>query len=185
VYATDFNAATVDNLRHNIELNEAQSSEKDCVGKAHALMMNWKDESTWPTTAAASSSDNTSSSHEKTVDYVVGSDLIYQCNMVPLLVSTIRRLLRRSSRARFWYVAPDQDGAPGQQRQGHGAFLRAMADHFTVATRKAPTEYGQNPLESQDDEECFLHFHDLQSTSYILYEFRWKEQECVDVLDPN
>ena len=32
--------------------------------------------------------------------------------------------------------------------------------------------YRENPLKSGDEEDCFLHFHELASTVHVLYEFR-------------
>lgn len=198
IYATDFNAETVENLRHNIDLNGLGGSKSAAEGGGGdtptsgssnnsgggdegcatitALLMNWKDRSTWP---------------EHRIDYVVGSDLIYQSNMVPLLVSVVTGLLKRREHARFWYAAPDPDAGDGAEgggtvtgaagagkRQGHRLLLERMEEVFEVRSmQKAPARYRQNPLESQDDELCFLHFHELQSTGFVLYEFAWKMGE--------
>lgn len=144
VYLTDFNARTVMNLRHNVEANDLKDVE--------VLNMNWQDNSTWP---------------EEKVDIVIGSDLIYQSDMAPLLATTLQGLVAKDGR--FLYAAPE-DG-----RQGHGDFLALMKKSGFQLFREteAPSDYLVNPLESQDDEDFYLHFHELQNgdINYKLYEF--------------
>ena len=85
VYVTDFNPTTVENLKHNISLNGDRFEEKDSSSQAdfstervHASAIDWDDESTWP--------------NEK-LDIVIGSDLIYQSTIVPLLHKAVKGLL--------------------------------------------------------------------------------------------
>ena len=147
VIATDLNPTTVDNLQHNLTLNNCHTS------YVTAECLNWQDPS----------------SFAGKIKFLIGSDLIYQSEMVNLLVSTIRIVLCQDASSRFWYVAPTMP------RQGHDLFCQQMEETFDVATTcPAPEEFSRNPLENQDDEECFLHFHELGSTKFILYEFRWK-----------
>lgn len=154
VYATDFNKETVANLQHNLELNNPTVDRAQLSAAAKALLMNWQDSSTWPS--------------EK-IDLIVGSDLIYQTDMVPLLVQTIQGLLKHDVASRFLYTAPISG------RQGQDEFFTQMKGSFRlVSQREAPLRYTKNPLKSQDDEECFLHFHELASTTFVLYEFQWK-----------
>ena len=144
-YATDFNPRTVDNLRHNISLN--------CEGRqerVQALEMNWQDPSTWPT---------------EPVSIVIGSDLIYQSDMVPLLLQTIQGLLTRPG-STFLYVAP----VTGRQGQEH--FFTGMAEaNFVLQEHRMDRAWVGNPLSSRDDDLCFVHFHELHSTEFKLYEF--------------
>jgi predicted nicotinamide N-methyase len=141
VYLTDLNPKTVENLNHNIGLNELRNAQATC--------MDWADKSTWP---------------QDQVDYVVGSDLIYQKSLVPMLVGVVRDLLKTGGT--FFYVAPDTG------RDGLEEFINQMK--MTCPGWKqqaAPPEYHANPLTNDDDEECFLHFQELSSLTYILYEF--------------
>jgi predicted nicotinamide N-methyase len=183
VYATDFNPQTVQNLQYNMELNDcycpsssvsdeddANIKSDDCKANSNsspaaaaaananatvAMIMNWQDPSTWP---------------KEPMDFVIGSDLIYQSDMVPLLVQTISRLLKKHT-GTFLYCAPETQG-----RQGHDEFLRLMSEKFTCTMEQsAPASYLANPLASQDDDLCYLHFHELQSSSFQLYEFSWKK----------
>ncbi|KAL7576346.1 hypothetical protein ACA910_018162 [Epithemia clementina (nom. ined.)] len=155
IYATDFNPKTVENLQYNIEKNQNNLAGSGVT--IEATLMNWHDPDTWP---------------KEPVDCIIGSDLIYQSDMVPLLIDTIVGLLRNDDVAaepcRFFYVART-DG----QRQGHKEFLTGMeAANFIRREQLAPTEYTHsNPLKSQDDDLCYLHFHELQATQYTLYEF--------------
>jgi predicted nicotinamide N-methyase len=144
LYATDFNPTTVDNLTSNL---------KPFAPQATALMMNWNDRSTWPT---------------ENIDFLVGSDLIYQSDVVPLLTRTIRALLHETGT--FAYVAPESG------RQGQDEFFVDMQQDFNVQTTVAPKEYRANTLASGDDDECFVHFHELSSTTFLLHEFTWKQQ---------
>ena len=142
MFLTDLNPQTVDNLRYNIELNEVQ----DFV---EAKCMDWEDKSTWP---------------EEKVDHVIGSDLIYIKSLVPLLTSVIFGTIKPGGK--FLYVCPDTG------RDGLDAFVEAMKQKCPGWVEQvAPKEYHSNPLTNEDDEECFLHFQELSSLTYMLYEF--------------
>jgi len=147
VIATDLNPETVENIRHNVELNSSTSR----AAKLSAATIDWGDESTYP---------------PDPVDYVLCSDCIYQRDIVPLLRKVVSGVLAPGGT--FLYVAPDggRDGLP--------AFISSMGKNGFERTggREAPEGYRSNPLRSGDGEDCFLHFHELASTRYVLYEFR-------------
>jgi Lysine methyltransferase/Ankyrin repeats (3 copies)/Ankyrin repeat len=151
VYVTDFNPTTVSNLQHNIDLNH-----KSSTTTTKAAVMNWQDRSTWPTA---------------TVDVLIGSDLVYQSDMVMTLLQTVAALQPR----RFLYVA-------GANRCGHTEFIEGMLESgrfVLTSSTPAPARYTMNPLASQDDEECFVHFHELMNSdpdAFTLYDFRWNEE---------
>eukprot|EP00980_Cylindrotheca_fusiformis_P006493 scaffold1378_cov137-Cylindrotheca_fusiformis.AAC.6 len=141
VFVTDLNPQTVENLGYNIKLNEFDNVE--------ALRMDWCDKSTWP---------------KEKVDYVVGSDLVYQKSLVPLLSGVVMELMNAGGI--FFYVAPETG------RDGLEEFINHMKNECPEwKETKAPAEYHANPLTSGDDEECFLHFQELSSLKYMLYEF--------------
>ena len=165
IYLTDLNEGTMANLKHNIDLNGER-----CPGinvdqwnsMMQALTMDWSDKSSWPAEC-------------ESIDFVIGSDLIYQKEIVPILVQVVKGLLVRGENSTcgpksFLYVAPDtgRDGLP--------EFIKTMKKEGfrCVADKLAPDEYLANPLKSGDNDECFLHFGELSSTTYILYEFRKK-----------
>ena len=144
VYVTDFNPKTVENLQHNIEINQTSN--------AQAQHMNWQDPNTWP---------------KEPLDVVVGSDLIYQTDMALLLHQTLGGLLSRPH-GRFYYVSP-QTG-----RQGQEEFMQLMQRDFQVTQHTLDPSYLSNPRADQDDDLCFLHFNELQSTDFQLLEFSWR-----------
>jgi 16S rRNA G527 N7-methylase RsmG len=141
VFVTDLNPESVENLDHNVQLNELKN--------AKAMVMDWVDKSSWP---------------QEKMDYVIGSDLIYQKSLVPLLVDVVGGLLRPNGT--FYYVAPDTG------RDGLEEFIDSMkACCSDYKMHIAPKEYHANPLANGDDEECFLHFQELSSLTYCLHEF--------------
>jgi len=142
IYMTDLNPLTVENLQHNIELNEVQ----DFV---RSSCMDWSNKSTWP---------------EEKVDYVIGSDLIYIKSLVPLLTSVIFGTVKPGGK--FLYVCPVSG------RDGLDAFVESMKSQCPGWVEKqAPQDYHANPLTNDDDDECFLHFQELSSLTFMLYEF--------------
>jgi len=142
IYVRDLNPQTVENLQHNVELNGVQ-------GFVEASVMDWDDKSTWP---------------KERVDFVIGSDLIYIKSLVPLLTSVIFGTVKPGGK--FLYVCPDGG------RDGLDLFVEAMKKKCPGWVEQiAPKEYHANPLINEDDEECFLHFQELSSLTYMLYEF--------------
>lgn len=113
---------------------------------ASAHFMNWQEKGTWPVPQA---------------DILVGSDLVYQESMVDCLLETIRNL----KPARIFYVA-------GTRRQGHDRFITKMQESYVLDETAAPASVLGNPFEDQDDESCFLHFNELSSMEFRLYDFR-------------
>ena len=140
---TDLHPQTVENLNFNVELNDLSNT-------ASARTIDWDDNSTWPAS----------------VDTIIGSDLIYSKSIVPLLKKVVLGLLQQNGS--FYYVAPDTG------RDGLDQFLHEIQEEGLVLQSKtiAPSEYHENPLSSQDEEECYLHFTDLASWTYVLYEFQ-------------
>ena len=154
VYLSDFNTATMKNLQYNIDLNSTRDAAihqgKSWENRVVSLKMDWADPSTWPA---------------QPVDCIIGSDLIYQVSIVPLLTQVIQGLLILGGS--FFYTCPS-DG-----RDGLDEFMTAMKTHdFTcVYEGVAPDEYRDNPLSTRDEEEAFLHFYELPVTEYMLFEF--------------
>ena len=144
VFITDLNPETIDNIRHNIELNKTTTT-------ITASSIDWGDESTYPSNK---------------LDYVICSDCIYQKDIVPLLKKVVTGLLD-PNHGTFLYVAPEGG------RDGLLEFISAMkVEGFKCVKEEiAPDGYRCNPLKSGDEEDCFLHFHELASTVYVLYAF--------------
>lgn len=160
VYLTDVNPTTIANLQYNIELNKQQQQDKSGTPaweqRLHAGPINWEDPTTWP---------------KDKIDIVIGSDLIYQSSIVPILKQVVLGLCH--GQGTFLYVAPDIESDIG--RDGLEEFIQAMKATEgceLVSDKIAPKEYHANPLSNQDDDLCFLHFHELSSAAYRLFEFK-------------
>jgi ankyrin repeat protein/predicted nicotinamide N-methyase len=158
VYVTDFNPSTVRNLEYNIGINANRPCTKSTAGtngewieRVKASSIDWDDESTWP---------------DDKMDFIIGSDLIYQKSIVPLLKKVVAGLLKPDGR--FLYTCPS-DG-----RDGLVEFIQTMRKEGFRCTSEevAPDLYRSNPLSSGDEEDAFLHFYELPVTEYKLYEFR-------------
>ena len=157
VTITDLNPETIDNIRYNIELNNCNGDDDDTTqattsNTTIASSIDWGDKSTYPTNK---------------LDYVICSDCIYQKDIVPLLKKVVTGLLD-PNHGTFLYVAPDGG------RDGLHEFISAMKSEGFECVKEeiAPDVYRENPLKSGDEEDCFLHFHELASTVYVLYEFK-------------
>jgi hypothetical protein len=192
VYASDWNDEVLDNIRHNLKINGLAPEGEDPqppspsndLCECFAIRMDWNDPSSWEPWSASehqkSSSAPASSTPTPSIDHdsnprkpciIVGADLIYQPSMVEPLVGVIVRLLDRDDpRARFYYVAPLT--AP---RSGGPELIRRLLEEFRlVQSAVAPASMKRNPLKSQDDDECFLHFQELLTSDFRLYEFACK-----------
>lgn len=154
VYLTDLNPSTIRNLKYNIEINANRSVTQSNVGpwleRVHASSIDWDDESSWP---------------KEKVDFIIGSDLIYQKSIVPLLKKVVAGVLKPEGR--FLYTCPS-DG-----RDGLLEFIDTMKKQGfrCISEEVAPDSYRSNPLSSGDDDDAFLHFYELPVTVYKLYEF--------------
>lgn len=149
---------TVNNLKYNIDINQHRASPSGAPWKnrLQAMPINWEDPKTWP---------------DEKIDFVIGSDLIYQSSIVPMLKQVVLGLCR--GQGSFLYVAPAVESEIG--RDGLAEFIDEMKKTegcSVVSEDLAPKEYHANPLCNQDDDECFLHFHELTSCTYRLYEFK-------------
>ena len=153
VTISDLNPDTMENIEHNIGLNPGKCDVNACT-------IDWEDTSTYP---------------EQKMDYVICSDCIYQKDIVPLLKKVVMGTLKEPGDSdscgkgpSFLYVAPEggRDGLP--------EFIATMKSHGFKCIKEeiAPDCYRDNPLKNGDEEDCFLHFHELASTTYVLYEFQ-------------
>jgi len=171
VILTDINPATIRNMEYNIGLNDISDNDgtKTKGGtlwsdRVTAMPIDWGDESTWP--------------EGEKMDYVIGSDLIYQKSIVPLLKQVVGGLLKDDGV--FLYACP-VDGRDGlkefiaamRMSVGGGAGRGDGECSFRCTEEElAPDLYRTNPLSNGDAEDAFLHFYELPVTEYKLYEFR-------------
>jgi predicted nicotinamide N-methyase len=163
--------------------------------RVHASTIDWLDRKKWPrpppqlqpTQSSPSPTASQNDDSAQLFDVVLGSDLIYQASTAPMLRNVIAGLLRRGGT--FYYVAPSttgrdgllefieslqQDDLPETMANGDDKDSGNQAAHGgfqLVAATEAPKHYHDNPLCSQDDDDFFLHFHEMTSSQYTLYEF--------------
>jgi len=155
VYITDYNPITIRNLKYNIDINSNRPATESRAGewleRIKPLAIDWADEGTWP---------------KEKMDFVIGSDLIYQKSIVPLLKQVVSGLIKEDGS--FLYTCPS-DG-----RDGLVEFIDTMkkVGWRCVSEEIAPDLYRSNPLSSGDAEDAFLHFYELPVTEYKLYEFK-------------
>ncbi len=183
VLLTDLNPITVQNLQYNITLNTPPTPTESTswFRRVQASTIDWLDRKTWPQPPTPlQQQKQTSPQPQDRFDVVLGSDLIYQASAAPMLRNVIAGLLRPSGT--FYYVAPSTTG-----RDGLSEFIELLQQPLEmsdddnnqditsrfelVAANPAPKHYHDNPLCSQDDDDFFLHFHEMPSSQYILYEF--------------
>ncbi len=169
VYVTDFNSTTLDNLRYNTILNNLCTSDGDHTingdsnlklihnEKDHKLIVqsiDWSEESTWP--------------QEDAIDVILGSDLIYDKTVIHHLKHVVLGLLQKRG-GTFYYICK------GTERDGMEEFVADILQNGMILVHQeeisAPHPFTLNPLHNEDDEACFLHFHELTTSSYMLYEF--------------
>jgi len=180
VHLTDLNPETLANAQENVQLNKEHFLVPDTATRVHVTAMDWGDKSSYPAGAVGA------------VDVVLGSDLVYQKSLAPLLSQVLFKLLRPGGR--FLCVAPatGRDGLSeflGTLSQGAGLTLvserEAGPGRMTnpLEGRKGKGEGEEEGVEMEDDaqqeaaeraeEAFFLHFHEMatQEVVYKLYEY--------------
>eukprot|EP00051_Salpingoeca_urceolata_P018554 m.261129 g.261129 ORF g.261129 m.261129 type:complete len:279 (-) comp19222_c0_seq4:82-918(-) len=143
VLVTDLFAHTVDNLRHNVSLN------LDLEGKVSVAAVDWARRHTWP---------------GGPFEVLLGCDLVYDAQVVPLLVDVVMGLLAPGGT--LFYVC-------GSGRQGTEELFAALQTKGLKCNllEEAPQEYRENPLASGSDDDLHLHFNELDEITYMLAEF--------------
>ena len=109
--------------------------------------MDWADSSSWVDAGSW--------------DVLLGSDLIYDSDIAPLLVDVVSSLL--SPDGSFLMVC-------GKNRQGVDRLFSLFAERgFACAQADpAPNSFLSNPLKSRDDKELKVHFNELEENSFGL-----------------
>ncbi|GAB5035308.1 methyltransfer with n-terminal ankyrin repeats [Nannochloropsis oceanica] len=182
VHLTDLNPETLANAQENVQLNKESFLVPDAAARVHVTAMDWGNKASYPAGAIGS------------VDVVLGSDLVYQKSLGPLLSQVLLRLLRPGGK--FLYVAPatGRDGLPEfLDMLSHGAGLtlvsekeagpELLANPLEGSRGTAEIEEDDGGIEMEDhpqqeaaeraDESFFLHFHEMatKGVMYKLYEF--------------
>lgn len=143
VSTTDFNAETLANLGHNIEINKGNYGGTVVASKR----VDWEDEGTWTKNCSA----------------IVGCDLVYSNEIVPLLLSIVNG--SSSQGCKFYYTAPN-DGRQGLEEFRAGMEQLGWKKEFE---EEAEEEFLGNPLESGDDDMAFLCFGEMKEKKFVNY----------------
>ena len=146
-----------DHLTYNIRAAKkkvAKASKKTPPSSVSALALNWLDAKTFPEDWISQT------------DVLIGSDLVYDSDLVKPLVDTCARLARPHT-GLFYYVTACTD------RAGMDAFLLEMKAYFVLESKEAPPEeFLVNPL-GEDKQDLFdLHLSELRDVEHMMYRFR-------------
>ncbi|CDR93765.1 methyltransferase, putative [Babesia bigemina] len=144
---TDVCSDTVRNLKFNVELNKLGADDRVRI---HYL--DWTKPDTWPRDEQGSL---------QTFDIVIGSDLVYDANLVEPLTNVIQATLSKAHGEVFYAFKQARDGA----RLIPEALTKLG---FNVTTQPSPREFQSNPLESSNDKVLEAFFPDLQDDDYTL-----------------
>ncbi|GBG35052.1 Ankyrin repeat protein, putative [Hondaea fermentalgiana] len=148
VVVTDVDSATYFNTEHNVGLH-AGARENASLS---ACALDWTEESSWSETLKGKT------------DVLIGSDLVYDLDLVGPLVHTIKSLL--CEKGEFLYVSADDD------RAGLREFLAAMeAVGFTMERSPAPAAYLDDPFKEAPASYA-LRFPEIAATQFTLYRFK-------------
>jgi predicted nicotinamide N-methyase len=159
VELTDFNAATVDNLRANAAANAA-----GCAAPLSCSRMDWDDETTWP--------QDDDAGGPRTFSVAIGADLVYRRSYARKLVGVLQQLV--SPGGVFVCATPGQ-------RDGLHTLRQALQQAGWMCEEEldAPQEWRTNPLRAADDgsDDAFLHFPELamKSMAYPLNVLVWRK----------
>jgi predicted nicotinamide N-methyase len=164
IYLTDLNPVTIRNLQHNVMTNQVESITSVVALDWNDLIQSDNNNKKWPWMMPSKTTElsETEEKEQQTaltsgIDILIGSDLVYQKEVIPILLQTIQKLRPQT----FYY------GAAGTNRDGHDLFIQSLQDKglggmTLVSSFPAPYVYrATNPLYNQDDDECFIHFQDL------------------------
>ena len=136
---TDLAQRTVENMRHNIEINDLS------VAQVRAAALDWRTPSKWPAAR----------------DVVIGADLVYASEAVPHLLRVVRALVAPGGC--FLYVAPETN------RQGEPEFLQGMVDGgFACQVSAVPDVYLRSVLPDHSEDDFRILFAELTERTYSL-----------------
>lgn len=148
VTLTDVHQNTMDNLKHNVSLNEKAIG----TTKVEMRKLDWAKPDTWE-------------GHVQAYDILIGSDLVYDKDVVPIFLNILKSLLRPSGTF-FYTTAVD--------RAGRGELAKALVKNGfkMIAVKNCPADYRRNPLIGKSEKECDLILVDLKDTPFQLWQFQ-------------
>eukprot|EP00605_Chrysophyceae_sp_TOSAG23-4_P002250 GSChrysophyteH1.ASY1.ANO1.2494.1 assembled CDS len=154
VYITDIHEPALRNSLHNIK--EANRGQCILTGveqptAVHVRKVSWTDKESFPPEMA---------------DVLVGSDLVYDVDILAVLCPAVNAMLKNGGS--FLYVAPDD------ARDGMPAFVQAMKSLGLHCTKieKCSDDLYENPLSHPSKDDYVLHFYDLgRKLAHTMYTF--------------
>eukprot|EP00466_Bigelowiella_natans_P011474 jgi/Bigna1/89717/estExt_fgenesh1_pg.C_540071 len=157
VVITDLAKETVQNMSYNVELNKGAFKNT----KVTAETIDWN---AYHEVKKTEEDATVESRHKllKNFDIVIGSDLVYDRNMVPVFLRVLQDTVRNGGE--FFYVT-------ALERAGRGELASALlkGGFKMVKVSKPPKEYRAIPLKDTTQEECDLLLVDLKDTEYQLW----------------
>jgi predicted nicotinamide N-methyase len=131
------------------EEGEAGEEGDEWVGVS-VRAVDWMKPETWP---------------EEKFDIILGSDLVYQKELVPFFVDVVRGVLKPGGAVLMTARGTERDGLP--------EFRAAMKTAgFSMDVTRVGRDYYSNPLVNKDDEECAQFFVLDPLHEYHFYAFR-------------
>lgn len=97
---------------------------------------------------------------------MIGSDLVYSLNAVPLLLQTLQHELKEGGT--FYYVAPETE------RDGLVEFLESMRVNGFLLIKKtiAPDSYREGILQTDNENDLLLYFNEIYTKTFHLFEYK-------------
>ena len=154
VCLTDLATETMDNLRHNLDINGLLDDSPTAAATeqqgslASTLALDWRHPSTWPPAQPL----------------VIGADLIYADEAVSPLLAAVDGLVAVGGA--FLYVAPETN------RRGETAFLSGLcARGWECQRSEVPPAFLANAFDEADgsEDDFYLLFAELKQRTYTLY----------------
>mmetsp|Transcript_14125 Transcript_14125/g.23088 ORF Transcript_14125/g.23088 Transcript_14125/m.23088 type:complete len:406 (-) Transcript_14125:1387-2604(-) len=152
VVITDMMSATFDNLKQNVESNRDETKQE-----LELAALNWCDKNSWPSSVVGQT------------DILIGSDLVYDLELVAPLVEVVLTLLVKSKDGVFYYVSADNN------RAGCEEFVAALQKAgLDMQVHQVPEGYCDNPFKNKDENLFALRFPEFNGTSFKMYTFKNK-----------
>ncbi len=140
VYITDIHEPTLKNAVHNISINKdihnvLLSNNGDGADRGHCIISGVNDVPTSVTVRNVSWTDKNSFPSE-VADVLIGSDLVYDANILSVLCPAVHAMLKNGGT--FLYVAPDN------ARDGMAVFVDAMQAIGLICTKQEECDISDN-----------------------------------------
>ncbi|ETB57483.1 hypothetical protein YYC_04372 [Plasmodium yoelii 17X] len=150
---SDINEFTLNNILYNIQINKELLNycDKNWESKIKVCNIDWTDDNTYL-------KDTDNQTYMK-YDCIIGSDLIYDKNIVPSIIFLLNKLLKKNGT--FFYVCK-------QNRDGVQLFFEQLKKNFFVEFFKIPENYLTNTFLNMDQELFETKFSEFASSDQMV-----------------